>query len=136
LPQTQPKNDITNAGETPDDRYDENLNITTQDAYADATATIIPAQDMDKGIITILSKHATNAIKYKIRGSIKFGAAVPADADKNWFTLVAETIVGADQAEPKHEAWSEPWAWIRVDVKASVGGSQGTVDVLSRGVDE
>jgi hypothetical protein len=134
LPQTQPKNDIAIAGEVAEDRYDENLAIITQDAYVDATATIIPVEHIDKGVITILSSHASNAIKYKIRGSIKFGASAPADADKSWYTIIPEKTVGANQAEPQHEAWSEPWVWIRVDVKASVGGSQGTVDVRSRGV--
>ncbi len=112
----------------------ENLNIATQDNYADATATVIDARDLVKGLITILSKHASNAIKYKIRGNAKSGGSAPADVDKSWFTLIPETIIGANQSEPVRESWSEPWAWIRVDAKASVSGSQGTVDVYSRGV--
>ena len=114
--------------------YDENLTITTTDAYADATATVIDARHIDKGVLEILSKHATNGITYKIRGSNKAGSTAPGNTDTSWVPLVTDVAIAANQTESKKESWSEPLSWLRVDIKATSAGNQGTVDVRSRGM--
>lgn len=69
-------------------------------------------------VIVTLKEQNVNAIKFKVLGS--------ADGDV-WWTEKSETVIGKGAGD--FAVVTNPWVFLDVQVKASVGGSQGTVKV-------
>ena len=91
--------------------------ITTND-YVDSL--IIDCRLFEKKIFELKNKHAANALKFKILACTdpKFG----------WTEIKTETALAA--ATPTYEWDTEPWAYVKIQVKSSVADTPAKVDAL------
>lgn len=136
MAQTTPVNTVGSLGEV----IIENLAITSTDAYADGTMTTIDASKLTEGKITIQNSHASNGITFAVFASIEntSDGLVPARANTSWQKIIADVALTALDSngltDRANVVWTEAWKWIRVDVKATSAGNQGTANVRGRGV--
>lgn len=91
--------------------------ITTND-YVDSL--VIDCRLFEKKIFEIKNKHATNALKFKILACT--------DPLFGWTELKGETALAA--ATPTYEWDTEPWAYVKIQVKSSVADTPAKVDAL------
>ena len=94
---------------------------TSTDNYASALKLQVPTH-MQK-VMFHLKENNTNAIKYKILGSMD---------DVTYEEVVVETIL-AKNASIKLDAITDPWPYLDLQFKASVGAAQGKLTSYAAG---
>ena len=93
----------------------------TTDDYASALKLQVPTQ-MQK-VMFHLKENDTNDVKYQVLGSMD---------DVVYEEAVAEAIL-AKNGSIKLTAIDEPWPYLDLQIKASVGSSQGKVTAYASG---
>ena len=116
--------------------YSKNLAITTTDSYV--TILDIDSRGVRESIISIYNSHATNSIDYIVYGCVDLypnaditGTAATDYA--NGWVILKDTTALAGLAVPVIETLTNPYARVVVQVRATVGASQGTVSAYHRG---
>lgn len=116
--------------------YSKNIDVASTDAYV--TALDIDSRAIRESVFTIFNTHASNSIDYKIWANADIYPAVDltgtddTDFDNGWVIIKAETSL-AGSATPVIETLSNPYSRVVVQIKATVGASQGTVRIFHRG---
>lgn len=95
--------------------------VATTNDYADLIAVEVPT--FVKEVLIWLKEENTNAIKYIIYGS---------QDNSRWETLLAETVLAKNGST--YETVKEPWLYLKVQHKASVGGTQGATTCFMTGM--
>lgn len=91
--------------------------ITTND-YVDSFP--IDCRLFEKKIFEIKNKHAANALKFKILACT--------DPNFGWTEIKTETSLAA--ATPTYEWDTEPWAFVKIQVKSAVADTPAKVDAM------
>ena len=97
-------------------RYRVLENHITSDSYEDSL--ILDCRLLERKLFHIKNKHASNAIHYKILGCT--------DPNFGWEELKAETSLAGDSTT--YEWDTEPWAYVKIQVKSATSGASGIVD--------
>jgi len=90
----------------------------TTDNYEDSL--IIDCRLFEKKLFEIKNKHAANALLFKILACT--------DPNFGWTEIKSETSLAA--ASKTYEWDTEPWCYIKIQVKSSVAGTPALVDAL------
>lgn len=96
---------------------------TSTDAYAASTDVIFQQLAFHKTVLHI-EELAVNSVTYKIEGAMD-------SAFTEFMELKGETVLDDDK---DHESLTDPWMYVRVRVKATVGAAQGSLKVIASAV--
>jgi len=77
--------------------------------------------------------HASNVAQWQVWGSLSDSATAPVQADASWVSLKALGDIAANNGTDSFSIVDSIWAWFKIEIKAKVGGSQGTVQIWHRG---
>ena len=90
----------------------------TTNSYDDSLP--VDCRLFERKIFEIKNKHDTNALKFKILACT--------DPNFGWTEIKAETVLAA--ASATYEWDTEPWAYVKIQVKSSVADTPAKVDAL------
>ena len=96
------------------------VNYTTSDNYEDSA--IFDMRLFTRALIHIKNTHSANAIKYNL---------LVCNDPTQWYASKSDQALaaGAEAAE----AITDAWAWVKIQVKSSVGGNAGKVYAVIAG---
>ena len=116
-------------------QYNKNIDIATTDVFV--VALDVDVRGIRESVLVIHNTHATNSIDYDVWGNpdtvpVDITGTAATDHDNGWVVIGTETAIAAG-ADPSIETLSNPYSRMVVRIKATAGGSQGTVRVWHRG---
>jgi len=115
-----------------------NISVASTDAYA--TILDIDSRGLRSSVITLFNTHASNDCLYEIWATALDKASITAmtgtddtDLHNGWVQIGTEATLTASATTGTIVALTNPYTQIVVRIKASAGGSQGTIIAIHRG---
>jgi len=117
--------------------YNKNIDVTSTDAFV--VALDIDSRGVRESVFVLFNTAAANDINYDIWGNADILSAITditttcnTNYDNGWVLLKASTTLTASAA-PTIETLDNPYTRVVVRIKATAGGSQGTLRGWHRG---
>ena len=123
----------TDSSFSPTTISDEAISVTP----AFANKLLIDSRNIKDSVITIFNGDAVATLSYKIFGTAKDSATIPADADDSWINILRPIGGTPDDSDPAnyndnlskvipalglhYESFSNKWTFVRVQMASSAG---------------